>query len=313
MLGRRLCDQKNKSMTTILITGGSGLVGSHLTQLLLSEGYAVRHLSRSARPDAPVPSFKWDIETGFVDPRALEQVDHIVHLSGAGIADKRWTRKRMQILYSSRVDAAALLYRAMEKTGAWPQSFISASGINYYGTLTSDRIFTEEDLPANDTLGKLCQAWEEAANAWAAQCRVVVLRTSMVLAREGGALPRLAAPARWGLASPLGHGKQWMPWVHIEDVARAYLHAVRRTDIQGAYNIAAPGDVRNRDFMRALAHALDRPFFLPAVPRFVLRILLGGPGSMVLEGSRVSGAKLIASGSGSRHPALRAALKDLLQ
>lgn len=300
-------------MITILITGGSGLVGSHLTRLLLSEGYAVRHLSRSGRPDAPVPAFKWDMGTGFVDPRALEQVDHIIHLSGAGIADKRWTTQRMRILHSSRVDAATLLHRAMESSGAWPQSFISASGSNYYGTLTADRTFTEKEPPADDALGRLCQAWEDAADAWSPQCRVVKLRTSMVLAREGGALPKLAAPARFGLASPIGHGQQWMPWVHIDDVARAYLHAVQRTDVQGAYNIAAPEDVRNRDLMQMLAHAFDRPFLLPVVPRVALRTLLGELSSMVLEGSRISSAKLIESGFAFRHPGLQAALRDLLQ
>ena len=300
-------------MPTVLITGGSGLVGGHLTKLLLGEGFAVRHLSRSAKPDAPVPTFAWNIAKGFIDHRALENVDHIIHLSGAGIADKRWTKEWMRELYSSRVDAAALLQCETEKTGAWPKSFISAGGINYYGTLTSDRIFTEEDPPANDTLGKLCQAWEAAADAWAPACRVVKMRTSVVLAREGGAFPKLAAPVRRGIAAPLGSGKQWMPWVHIGDLVRAYLHAIQDTDMHGAYNVAAPGEVRNRDFTRKLAHALDRPFFLPAVPRLVLRLMLGEPSSMVLEGSRVSGAKLMARGYEFRHPALTAVLRDLLQ
>jgi len=300
-------------MTTILITGGSGLVGSHLTKLLLGEGFAVRHLSRSAKPDAAVPTFEWDIDKGKVDPRAMENVDHIIHLSGAGIADERWTEKRMQVLYSSRVDAAVLLHREMERNRDWPKSFISAGGINYYGTHTSDRIFTEEDPPASDTLGKLCQAWEGAACEWAAQCRVVILRTSVVLTREGGALSKLVSPARWGLASPLGHGRQWMPWVHIDDLARAYLHAVQHTDMKGPYNIAAPEDVRNREMMREVAHALNRPFLFPAVPRFVLHAMLGELSSMVLEGSRVSNAKLVASGFEFRHPELRPALEGLLQ
>lgn len=300
-------------MSIVLITGGSGLVGHHLTKLLISESFEVRHLSRSAQSNAPVPTFEWNIAKGFIDPRALENVGHIIHLSGAGIAEERWTEERMWVLYSSRVDAAALLHREMRKTGSWPKSFISASGINYYGTLTSDRIFTEGDPPANDTLGKLCQAWEAAANEWAAKCRVVVLRTSVVLAREGGALSKLSGPARWGLASPLGHGRQWMSWVHIDDLAHAYLHAIRNAEMHGAYNIAAPEDVRNREMMREVAHVLHRPFLFPAVPRFVLRTMLGELSSMVLEGSRVSNAKLVASGFEFRHPELRQALKGLLQ
>lgn len=299
-------------MSTVVISGGSGLIGGHLTKLLLQEGFSVRHLSRSAHPTAAVPTFNWGIAKGVVDPRALANVDHIVHLSGAGIADKRWTAQRMQALHASRVDTADLLKRAVEKTGAWPKTFISASGVNYYGTITSDHIFTEEEPSASDFLGQLCQAWEDAADAWAPQCRVVQLRTSVVLAREGGALPKMAAPARWGLASPLGSGRQWMPWVHIEDLARAYLHAIQHANVQGAYNIAAPEDVHNRDFMREVAHALHRPFFLPNVPAFALRAVLGGPSEMVLEGSRVSNARVVTSGFEFRHPKLRTSLKELL-
>jgi uncharacterized protein (TIGR01777 family) len=300
-------------MDTILITGGSGLIGGHLTRLLLKEGFSVRHLSRSVMAEATTPTFQWDIATGIVDPRALEGVDHIVHLSGAGIADKRWTKKRKKVLYKSRVDAAELLKRELEKTGAWPKSFISASGVNYYGTVTSDQVFTEEESSSNDFLGQLCQAWEDAADAWSPPCRVVKLRTSVVLASEGGALPKIAATARWGLASPLGSGKQWMPWVHFEDLTRAYLHAIQHTDMHGAYNIAAPEDVRNRDFMREVAHALHRPFFLPNVPAFALRAALGGPSELILDGSRVSNEKVLASGFEFRHPELRPVLNDLLQ
>lgn len=300
-------------MSIILITGGSGLIGSHLTKLLLAEGFAVRRLSRFAQPDAAAPTFEWDIAKGKVDPRALENVDHIIHLSGAGIADKRWTKERMQVLSSSRVDSAALLHREMERTGAWPKSFISASGINYYGTVTSEHINTETDPPADDAVGKLTQAWEAAADAWAEQCRVAKLRTSVVLAGEGGALQKLAAPARHGLSAPLGSGKQWMPWVHIHDLVHAYLHTVQHAEMQGAFNVAAPEDVRNRDLMRELAHVFHKPFFVPNVPAFAIRAVVGGSADLVLKGSRASSAKLIATGFGFRHPLLGEALRDLLQ
>jgi len=300
-------------METVLITGGSGLVGNHLTQLLLKKGYIVRHLGRSAKADAPVPSFKWNIETGFVDPQALEQVDHIVHLSGAGIADHRWTPERIRELYDSRSGAADVLRKAFKEYGTFPKSFISASGINYYGAVTTDHIFKENDPPANDTIGKLTQAWEAAADAWTPHCRVVKLRTSVVLAREGGALPKLATPARFGLSAPLGSGKQWMPWVHIDDLARAYLHAIQHADMQGAYNVAAPESVCNRDFMRELAHVFHKPFFVPNVPGFAIRALLGESANLILEGSRASSAKLVVSGFEFRHPRLDAAMKELLQ
>lgn len=300
-------------MSTILITGGSGLIGGHLTKLLLKEGYTVRHLSRTVRVNVAVPTFKWDISKGFVDPLALDSVDHIVHLSGAGIADGSWTKERMQVLYSSRVDAAELLRNEVERSGIWPKSFISASGINYYGALTSDHLFTESDPPANDTIGKLTQAWEEAADAWAPHCRVVKLRTSVVLAQEGGALPKLAKPARWGLSAPLGTGTQWMPWVHVEDLAQVYLHAIRHTVLEGAYNIVAPEDVQNQEFMRQLAEVLHKPFFVPHIPAFAIRAILGEMSGLILEGSRASNAKLTATGFEFRHPKLREALSGLLQ
>jgi uncharacterized protein (TIGR01777 family) len=300
-------------MATVLITGGSGLIGRRLTQLLLQEGHHVRHLGRNARPGAQVHSFTWDLAKGRMDPDALMEVDHIVHLSGAGIVDQRWTPQRVGELHASRAAAAELLLQAASTHGHWPKTFISAGGINWYGTITGQHVFTEEDPPAQDMLGQLCQAWEQAAAAWSGHCRVAVLRMPMVLAREGGALPKLAGPARWGLAGPLGTGKQWMPWAHVEDVARAYHFLMQREDLHGAWNIAAPEQVDNRAFIREVANALHRPCFLPAVPAWLLRALLGARSAMVLEGSRVSGEKLLRAGFVLRHPALAPALRSLLQ
>lgn len=299
-------------MATVLITGGSGLIGTHLTQLLLAGGFQVRHLSRIPRPGAPVPQFAWDIDQGTVDPAALQGVDHVVHLSGANIAQKRWTAGRMRELHASRSGTADLLRKTAEQAGAFPKSFISASGINYYGAVTTDHVFTEIDPPGNDAIGRLTQAWEAAADAWAPHCRVVKLRTPIVLAREGGALPKLALPARWGLAAPLGTGAQWMPWVHIADIAHAYLHTIRHADMHGAYNVVAPEQPDNRAFTRALAMALHRPVFLPAVPKFLLRASLGELSSLLLEGARASNAKLVGAGFVFRYAGLEEALKELL-
>lgn len=299
-------------MATVLITGGSGLIGTQLTQLLLAEGFRVRHLSRQPQLDAPVPVFAWNIGQGTVDPAALQGVDHVIHLSGANIAEKRWTTARMRELYASRSGAAELLRQAAETAGTYPTSFISASGINYYGTFTSERILTESDPPGNDTLGRLCQAWEATADAWSPHCRVVKLRTPIVLARSGGALPQMAAPARWGLAAPLGSGQQWMPWVHIADIARAYLHAIRNTDMRGAYNVVAPEQPSNRLFTRTLATTLHRPAFLPAVPQFLLRTALGELSSLLLEGTRASNAMLLDTAFEFRYSRLEDALGELL-
>lgn len=300
-------------MPTVLITGGHGLIGGHLTRLLREHGFAVRHLSRQARPHAAVPVFRWDVAKGEVQPGALQGVDHIIHLSGTGIVGKRWTPERLRELAMGRVDAADLLYREAERGGHWPRTFISASGVNYYGTTTTDRIFTEEDPAAADTLGRLCQAWENAAQAWGAHCRVGILRMPAVLAREGGALPKMAGPVRWGLGAPFGSGKQWMPWAHIGDVARAYLFLLQQDALSGAFNLAAPEHVDNRTFMRKLARALHRPYFLPAIPALPLRLAMGEMSAMILEGSRVSGEELVRAGFEFRHPRLDEALSALLQ
>lgn len=300
-------------MATVLLTGGSGLIGSQLTRLLLGEGFDVRHLGRHPAGGASVPTFGWDIAQGWVDPAALGGVDHVVHLSGAGIVDQRWNPARFRELEASRVNAARLLQQEMGKAGAWPKTFISASGINYYGMATTDRTFTEGDPPATDQLGRLCQAWEAAATAWAGHARVAVLRMPMVLAREGGALPKMAGPARWGLAAPFGTGRQWMPWAHVEDVVRAYLFLLRHEEASGAFNLSAPEHVDNRTFIRQVAHALHRPCFLPAIPAWLLRTALGAMSSMLLEGSRISGEKLVRAGFTYRHPQLGEALADLLQ
>src|SRR5690606_19752288 len=231
---------------------------------------------------------------------------------GAGIMDKAWTRGRMRELYRSRSGAANVLRQAVAASGHWPTSFISASGINYYGSVTRDEEFTEAEPAGTDAIGTLTKAWEEAADAWAPHCRVVKLRTPMVLAREGGALPKLAAPARWGLAAPFGTGKQWMPWVHIDDLARAYLHALRNAEMAGAYNVVPPGQPTDRQFTRALAEAVGKPAFLPPLPGLLLRLALGSRSELLLKGSRASSTKLLGTGFRFAYPALELALRDLV-
>jgi uncharacterized protein len=300
-------------MATILITGGSGMVGRRLTQALLAEGHQVRWLSRGTEQAPGATVFRWDVAQGELDVRALEEVDHIVHLSGAPIADKRWTHARMRELYSSRVDTAGLLLQRVRTSGLTPKSFISASGINYYGTFTSDRILVETDPPGDDTVGRLTQAWEQAADAWSPLCRVVKLRTSMVLAREGGALPKLAAPVRYGLGAPLGSGRQWVPWVHIDDLVDAYRSAITNTTMHGAFNVVAPEHVTNAMLLRGIANTLSKPFFLPHVPGFALRLALGRMAALILEGTRASSIGPEGHVISYRYPSLGPALEDLLR
>lgn len=297
-------------MAVILITGGSGLIGRALTRSLRKEGHNVRWLSRQANG---TDRFAWDVAKGTIDARALHGVHHVVHLAGAGIADKRWSNARVKELIDSRAASARLLLNAMREHSTSPKSFISAAGIGYYGAKASDRVFTENDAPGSDTIARISVEWERAVDEWNPLCRVVKLRTPMVLARESGALPRLAVIARWGIAAPLGTGRQWMPWVHIDDLVRIYTQALFREDLSGAYNVNASEQPTNKEFMRALAQAVKRPFFLPAIPAFTLRLALGELSSVLLEGSRASNGKLLTTGFRFTHNELGPALNELTQ
>lgn len=298
-------------MAIILITGGSGLIGTALTASLRHDGHEVRHLSRTQGERDGVMAYRWDVPHGFVDPAALRGVDHIVHLAGAGIADKRWTKRRVQELIDSRALSARLLLETAIRAGCGPKSFISAAGINFYGTVTSPHVFTEADPFGTDTMARICREWEAAADEWAALCRVVKLRTPFVLARTGP-LERLAAPVRWGLGAPLGSGRQWMPWVHMDDLVRAYRQAMDDPRMSGAYNVNTGNEVTNVALMRTVAEVLHKPFFLPAVPAFALRLLLGELSVALLEGSRASNRRLLATGFRFEHAGLREALEHVL-
>ena len=300
-------------MATILITGGSGLIGTALTAALMKAGHTVRHLSRTPGERRGVRAFAWDVRNGTVDPAALQGVDHIVHLAGAGIADKRWTTERVNELIDSRAASIRLLWMAAQRGQCTPKSLVSAAGMNFYGAVTSDRIHVETDAPGQDTIGRISREWETAVDEWRPVCRVVKLRTPIVLSSTGGALAKLALPVRFGLGAALGSGRQWMTWVHIDDLAAAYVQAITQPDMSGAYNVSAPDQVSNSMFMETVAKVLGRPSFLPAVPAFALRLALGEPSTLLLEGSRASSDRLTATGFRFSHPDLSEALKDLLR
>lgn len=295
----------------ILITGGSGLVGSSLTTLLTSRGYTVSHLSRSADLSGPVKAYAWDYLSGKMDKAALEGVDAIVHLAGAGIADSRWTDQRKKVIVDSRVQTAALLERTCREMNHWPGAFISASGINYYGSATSSHIYTETDPPAESFIGQCCVAWEEAALAFGPHSRVALLRTGVVLSAKGGALPKIDAPVKYGVGAPLGSGKQWMPYVHIDDLCAMYLHAIENPAVEGPYNATSSDHVTNKGLTKAIAKVLGKPLWLPSVPAFALKLVLGEMSEILLEGSRASSEKISETGFNFQYDSLTPALESL--
>lgn len=299
-------------MASVLITGGKGLIGQELRKILQTKGYEVSILSRSKSTDTSVPGYSWDIEQNEIDRAALTSCDYIIHLAGANIAEKRWSRKRKQDILNSRIKSTELIFKNIDRNNSKLKAFISASAIGYYGAITSPHIYDESDPPASDFLGQTCKVWEHAANRFTEMgIRVVSLRTGIVLSRQGGALVKLMRPLKLGLGAPIGHGKQYMPWIHIDDLCAIYIHAIEKNELQGAYNAVAPDHVTNKEFTGKLARALQKPFWVPNIPAFVLKLLFGELAVMLLEGSRISSEKVQQSGYSFRFPDLEIAIKDL--
>jgi len=300
-------------MATILITGGTGLIGQYLSKQLLDRGYSVMLLCRSRQPNANPPAYAWNIEEQTIDKEAIATADYIIHLAGENIGDKRWTSPRKQAIIDSRVKTAQLLYNKVKEHSNHLKTFISASAIGYYGTNTVDTIYKESDAPANDFLGKTCQLWEEAAEQFQTLgIRTVKIRTGVVLTSHGGALEKMTAPVKLGIGSAIGNGRQYMPWIHIDDLCGIYIKAIEDAEIQGAYNAVAPEHVTNKEFTCTLAHVLNKPFLFPDVPAFSLKILFGEMATILLKGSRVTSDKIQAAGYIFRFPTLKNALTNLL-
>jgi len=299
-------------MEIILITGGTGLIGSHLCKKLKEKGYNVVLLSRKSKPGNSYSVYSWNPDKNEIENEAIKSADYIIHLAGAGIGDKRWTKKRRQHILDSRVRTTELIFNKVRESGKVPKAFIAASGIGYYGAITSDKIFSESDPPAGDFTGLVCSQWENSADRFQDNgIRTVKIRTGIVLAAEGGALKRMVFPVKMLIGSPLGTGRQYMPWIHIDDICNMYVKAIEDSKMTGSYNAVAPEHVSNREFMRTLSKVLRMPFFFPAIPSFVFRILFGKMSEIILRGSRVSAEKIISAGYIFEYPGLENALKNL--
>lgn len=297
-------------METILITGGTGLIGKHLSNILRAKGYNIAILSRSTsgNPNA----YFWDIEKGFIEQKAIQQADYIIHLAGAGIADERWTKKRKKELIDSRVNSTKLLYQKVVQYNPNLKGFIAASGIGYYGAITSEKILTENDTAGTDFLATICKLWEKESMMFdSINIRTVILRTGIVLSENGGAYEKISKPIKNGIGAALGSGKQYMPWIHITDLCNMYLSAIENTELHGVYNAVAPEHVTNKEFTNNTAISLNKKIRLPNVPSFVLKTLLGKLAVILLEGTRVSAKKIIATNFKFKYASLKEALKEI--
>lgn len=290
----------------VVVTGASGLVGSALIDELRKRSTTITAVSRNpgSRPQtAGVTWIGWD---GLTD--AVAVAAGVVHLAGAGIVDKRWSASRKAELRSSRVERTRQVVEAINESGEKPAALVTASAIGYYGD-TGERVVTENTAPGNDFLARLCQDWEGAAAD--AEVRTVNLRFGIVLSAAGGALARLLLPFRFGLGGPIGRGRNFWSWVHIDDVVGLIMHALTSTDLSGAVNATAPSPVRNADFSRALGAALGRPALLP-VPPHALQLLLGEAATVLTCSQRVMPDRALASGYQFQHSELEPALRNLV-
>lgn len=298
----------------VLITGGTGLIGSHLTKLLLANKYSVSHLSRTPKENGAVKTYAWDIEKQEMDTEALATADYVIHLAGAGVSDHRWTKSYKQEIMQSRTASARLLYKTVNGLKKHKiKAFVSASGINIYGDDTGSAEIIESSPHGDNFLAEVCEKWETAADRMGELgMRVVKLRTGMVLSNQGGALTKLIKPIKLGAGAALGSGQQYVSWIHIDDLCRMYQTTIEHETYEGVYNAVAPQPVTNEELTKVAAKLLNKPLFLPNVPAFALKLALGEMGNIVLGGSKVSSQKIEEVGFQFQYRSIEAALKNLL-
>ena len=290
----------------VVVTGASGLVGTALLKALRARATPVTAVSRRPAGQEQIPGVTWIGWDGLTD--AVAGAAGVVHLAGAGIVDKRWSSERKTLLRSSRVERTRQVVEAITESGEKPAVLVSASAIGYYGNETA-RECTELAPPGNDFLARLCQDWEAATEA--AGVRTVKLRFGIVLSPEGGALAKLLLPFRLGLGGPIGRGRNYWSWVHIDDAVGVILHALSSNSVSGALNVTAPKPARNAEFSRILGAVLQRPALFP-LPPFALQLLLGEGSTVLTASQRVLPTRTLESGYAFEHPELEPALRGLV-
>lgn len=299
----------------IVLAGGTGFIGRKLLPALLAEKHQVTLLTRNAKKAGLANTL---LRVVYWDPskedwkKEIDGADAVINLAGESIADKRWTSARKEALAKSRLESTRAIVGAMASASKKPQVFVNASAVGYYGSVPEGNV--DENHPAgNDFLAGLCREWElEASNAQALGIRTVLLRTGIVLEKDGGALKKMILPFKIFAGGPLGSGRQWFPWIHRDDVVGAILFALKNPALQGPVNLAAPESVTTKDFCSALGRALGRPSWAP-VPAFVLKIALGEMSGMLLTGQKAVPSALQKSGYSFLHPRLDEALRSIVK
>jgi uncharacterized protein (TIGR01777 family) len=287
----------------VLIAGGSGLIGQEVQKELNKYGHEVRILTRQENPKPPY--FNWNPRKKEIDRAAIKGVQVIINLAGAGIADKKWSDKRKEAIFNSRIKPTQFLHEVSQNIPALTQ-YISASGITCYGYENPIKIYKETDDFGTDFLSTVVKRWEEVADLFSPQQKVAKIRTGVVLTEKGGALPKISGTIKNYIGAPLGSGEQKMPWITLKDIARIYAHAVNQ-QLDGAFN-ASCANISNVRLTKEVANYLNKPLWLPKVPAFALKLVLGEMSSVVLEGVRIDNSKILETGFEFKHKNIDEAL-----
>lgn len=300
-------------MEQVLISGGSGLVGSNLTHRLQNSGYQVHILTRgSSGSNNGITYHHWNPADGTLEQKVIEQADHIINLAGANLGAKRWNRAYKHLIHQSRVASTRLLASGIQQASNPPKSFVSASAINYYG-IQRNELLNECSEPGSHFLSKVCADWEQEANQVDnGFTRVVIPRISTVFAPEEGAFPQMKAPVKWGAGAPLGSGKQCTPWIHIDDLTRMIHCLMENEQTFGAYNAAAPDSTPNETLMKIIARELHKPFFLPNVPFLVLKFMIGPFAEVLMTDLKLDISRIQDSGFKFSFGDIQSAVSDLV-
>lgn len=301
-------------MSKILIAGGTGLVGTRLSQLLNERGDEVVHLSRKKNTSAKYLTYVWDTENGTIEADAFEGVDYVINLAGAGIADRLWTSSRKKLLIDSRVKGTALLTKYIKALAQKPKAFLSAAAIGVYGD-RGDEVLTEDSaVGTKGFMVKCCVEWENAIQVAAAEngIRTVAFRIGIVLSTKGGALPKMLLPLNFFTASYFGDGAQWYSWVHIDDICQMFIKGMEAETMEGIYNATTSNPLTNKDLTKRMVKALGKRALVIPAPTAALRMGMGEMADVVLNSNKVLPKRLEAAQFSFQFPVFEEAVKDVV-
>ncbi|MBU1012755.1 MAG: TIGR01777 family oxidoreductase [Bacteroidetes bacterium] len=297
----------------VLIAGGSGLIGNHLAQKLREKHYHVSILTRKKNKDSVFEQFTWDINKGYIQDQAFDRTDYLINLAGTGIADARWTKQQKQKIRDSRLVSSKLLFEYIRNLKHKPKAFITASAVGYYGSITSEHIFNETDQVGVDFLADVCKKWEDASLKFESLgVRTVILRTGVVFDKTQGAFPKMTQSLKYGFVAGIGSGKQYIPWIHIDDLISMYHYSIENEKIRGIYNAVSPEHC-NQDELTKRIKIITKKIKFPNLPGILLKVFFGEMSSILLNGSRITSGKIIKTGFKFKFEKIEDALLVLLK